>query len=109
VLHVCSTVIPRSDRTTDDQLRVEGEKDLSIFYAALEATGFTDTLLIEKKYNADGTVKTYDLGTNHNDRDGNPLYYPKECMIKWTVFAETDDVFRAAGINSFDDLKAKCV
>jgi hypothetical protein len=108
VLHVCSTVIPRSDRTTDDQLRVEGEKDLSIFYAALEATGFTDTLLIEKKYNADGTVKTYDLGTNHNDRDGNPLYYPKECMIKWTVFAETDDVFRAAGINSFDDLKAKC-
>ena len=109
VLHVCSTVIPRSDRTTDDQLRVEGEKDLSIFYAALEATGYTDTLLIEKKYNPDGTVKTYDLGTNHNDRDGNPLYYPKECMIKWTVFAETDDVFRAAGINSFDDLKAKCV
>jgi len=49
------------------------------------------------------------LGTNHNDRDGNPLYYPKECMIKWTVFAETDDVFRAAGINNFDDLKAKCV
>ena len=109
VLHVCSNVIPRSDRTTDDQMRVEGEKDLSIFYAALEATGYTDTLLIEKKYNADGTVKTYDLGTNHNDRDGNPLYYPKECMIKWTVFAETDDVFRAAGINNFDDLKAKCV
>ena len=109
VLHVCSNVIPRSDRTTDDQLRVEGEKDLSIFYAALEATGYTDTLMIEKKLNADGTTKTYDLGTNHNDRDGNSLYYPKECMIKWTVFAETDDVFRAAGINNFDDLKAKCV
>ena len=26
VLHICSSVIPRSDRTTDDQLRVEGEK-----------------------------------------------------------------------------------
>ena len=109
ILHVCSTVIPRSDRTTDDQLRVEGEKDLSIFYAALEATGFTDTLMIEKKLNANGTAMTYDLGTNHNDRDGIPLYYPKECMIKWTVFAETDDVFRAAGINSFDNLKKKCV
>ena len=108
ILHVCSTVIPRSDRTTDDQLRVEGEKDLSIFYAALEATGYTDTLMIEKKLNANGTAMTYDLGTNHNDRDGIPLYYPKECMIKWTVFAETDDVFRAAGINSFDDLKKKC-
>lgn len=109
VLHICSNVIPRSDRTTDDQLRVEGEKDLKIFYAALEATGWTDTLLIEKKYNADGTAKTYDLGNNHSDRDGNSLYYPKECLVKWTVFAETDDVFKAAGINSFDDLKAKCV
>ena len=109
VLHICSNVIPRSDRTTDDQMRVEGERGLSIFYAALEATGFTDTLLIEKKYNPDGTPKTYDLGSNHNDRDGNPLYYPKECMVKWTVFAETDEVFKAAGINNFDDLKAKCV
>jgi hypothetical protein len=108
VLHICSNVIPRSDRTTDDQLRVEGEKDLSIFYAALEATGYTDTLMIERKNNPDGTAMTYDLGTNHNDRDGVPLYYPKECMVKWTVFAETDDVFRAAGINNFNDLKAKC-
>ena len=108
VLHICSEMIPRSDRTTDDQLRVEGEKDLSIFYAALEATGYTDTLMIERKNNPDGTAITYDLGNNHNDRDGNVLYYPKECMIKWTVFAETDDVFRAAGINSFDDLKTKC-
>ena len=112
VLHVCSNVIPRSDRTTDDQLRVEAEKDLSIFYEALEKTGFTDTLLIECKLNEDGTKVTYDLGENHTDREGdgkNPLYYPKECMIKWTVFAETDDVFRAEGINNFDDLKAKCV
>ena len=108
VLHICSEMIPRSDRTTDDQLRVEGEKDLSIFYAALEATGYTDTLMIERKNNPDGTAITYYLGNNHNDRDGNVLYYPKECMIKWTVFAETDDVFRAAGINSFDDLKTKC-
>ena len=108
VLHICSEPIPRSDRTTDDQLRVEGEKDLSIFYAALEATGFTDVLMVERKNNPDGTAVTYDLGNNHSDRDGNLLYYPKQCMIKWTVFAETDDVFRAAGINSFADLKAKC-
>jgi uncharacterized surface protein with fasciclin (FAS1) repeats len=107
VLHICSTVIPRSDRTTDDQLRKEAEKDLSIFYAALEATGFTDTLMIDYKRNANGTIKKYELNDNL-DRDGNSLYYPKECMVKWTVFAETDEVFRAAGINSFADLKAKC-
>ena len=110
ILHICSNVIPRSDRTTDDQLRVEGEKDLSIFYAALEATGYTDTLMIERKRNIDGSAMTYDLGTNHYDRgDVNSLYYPKECLIKWTVFAETDEVFHAAGINNFDDLKKKCV
>ncbi len=108
VLHICSDVIPRSDRTADDQLRVCGEKDLSIFYAAFEATGYADSLMVDKKVNPDGTAITYDLGTNHNDREGNSLYYPKECIVKWTVFAETDDVFRAQGINSFEDLKAKC-
>lgn len=106
ILHICSKVIPRSDRTTDDQIRVES--DLSIFYAALEATGYADTLLIDKKLNADGTTKTYDMGTNHHDTDGNSLYYPKECMIKWTVFAETNDVFEKEGIYNFEDLKAKC-
>lgn len=108
ILQVCSAVVPRSDRTLNDQLRVEGEKDLSIFYAALEATGLVDSLAIEMKKNEDGTNKTYSLAS-HNDRDGNPLYYPTECMVKWTVFAETDDVMRAAGINNFNDLKQKCI
>ena len=108
VLQVCSTVVPRSDRTMNDQLRVEGEKDLSIFYSALDVTGLTDTLMIENKKNPDGTNKTYSLAS-HNDRDGNSLYYPKECMVKWTVFAETDEAFRAAGINNFNDLKQKCI
>lgn len=107
ILHVCSGVIPRSDRTTDDQLRVE--KDLSIFYSALEKTGLCDSLLIEEKKNADGTTKKYDLGTNHNDRDGISLYYPKECMIKWTVFAETNEAFNKVGVYDFNTLKDKCV
>ena len=110
ILHVCSDVIPRTDRTLDDQLRVEGQigHNMQIFYEALEKTGFVDSLMVDKKYNADGTAKTYDYGGIPTDRDGNSLYYPKECMVKWTVFAETDDVFRANGINSFDDLRKKC-
>ena len=108
VLQICSSVVPRSDRTMNDQLRVEGEKDLSIFYSALEVTGLTDTLMIENKKNEDGTNKTYSLAS-HNDRDGNSLYYPTECMVKWTVFAETDDAMKAAGINNFNDLKQKCI
>jgi len=108
VLQVVSEVIPRSTRTTDDQLRVEGEKDLRIFYEALEATGLTDSLMIEKKYNDDGTVTSYDFTTPPTDRDKNELYYPKECLIKWTVFAETDDVFKAAGITDLESLRQKC-
>ena len=41
----------------------------------VEATGFADTLMIERKNNPDGTAMTYDLGNNHNDRDGNSIYY----------------------------------
>ncbi len=110
ILHICSNVIPRSDRTIDDQMRVEGQlgHNMQIFYEALEKTGFVDTLLIDKKYNADGTAMTYDYGGVPTDRDGNALYYPKECLVKWTVFAETDDVFKKAGINNFDDLREKC-
>ena len=108
VLQIISEVIPRSTRTTDDQLRVEGEKDLRIFYEALEATGWADSLMVEKKLDVDGTPKTYEFAAPPTDRDGNALYYPKECLVKWTVFAETDAVFAAEGINSFDDLRAKC-
>ena len=98
ILHICSSIIPRSDRTVDDQMHAEG--DFTIFHTALQLTGLDKLLQIEKKdttYNYSGT-----------DRDGNLLYCPTECLVKWTVFAETDDVFRAEGINSFEDLKTKC-
>jgi hypothetical protein len=99
ILHICTGIIPRSDRTIDDQMHAEG--DFTIFHAALQLTGLDKILQVEKKdtaYNYTGT-----------DRDGNTLYCPTECLIKWTVFAETDDVFKANGINSFEDLKAKCI
>lgn len=98
ILHKLNKMIPRSDRTTDDQLRVE--EDLSAFYIALEATGLKDSLLIEEKKDASGKTLHYDLGANHNDRDGNALYYPKTCMVKWTVFAETNSVLEQAGIKT---------
>ncbi|MDO4173004.1 MAG: hypothetical protein Q4D28_09925, partial [Prevotellaceae bacterium] len=57
--------------------------------------------------------KTYSLD-NINGRPGSSMasgqyYVPKECKIKFTVFAEDNDVFAAAGIHNFDELKAKCV
>lgn len=103
VLHICTGIIPRSDRTVDDQMHAEG--DFTIFHTALQLTGLDKVIQKEKK----DTIYTY-ARTNPTDREAakNKLYCPEECLIKWTVFAETDDVFRAKGINSFEDLKSKC-
>lgn len=102
ILHICSSVIPRSDRTMNDQMGVED--DLSIFYEALVKTGYDKIVQQENK----GKVYSY-ATQNPTDRDGNRLYCPNECLIKWTIFAETNQVFAENGINSFEDLKQKCV
>lgn len=101
ILHVCSSVIPRSDRTMDDQMGVED--DLSIFYEALVKTGYDRLVQQENK----GKVYSY-ATQNPTDRDKNRLYCPRECLIKWTIFAETNQVFAEKGIHSFEDLKQKC-
>ena len=75
--------------------------DYSILAQALVKTGLADSLITYEKGN------DYEVNSP-TDRDGNMLYYPKECNIGWTVFAEKDEVFRAMGINNFDDLAAKC-
>lgn len=102
ILHICTGVIPRSDRTLDDQMSVED--DLSLFYEALVKTGYDEIVQQETK----GKIYSY-ASTNPTDRDGNRIYCPSECMIKWTIFAETNQVFAEKGINSFADLKQKCV
>lgn len=101
LVHLIDKVVPRSSRLISDELA--REPLFSIFNEALLRTGLKDSLAKTDK------GKTYDMGSNHTDRDGNLLYYPKECKIGYTIFAETDNVFKAAGINSFDDLKAKCI
>lgn len=101
-LHICSSVIPRSDRTVDDQMGVE--KDMKIFHEALQRTGL-DKVVQEEKKN-----KTYEYAYTGQatNRDGATLVCPTECYVKWTIFAETDDVFSSLGITNFDQLKAKC-
>lgn len=101
MLHVCSGVIPRSDRTVNDQMSVDGR--FEIFSEALQRTGLDKVVLTEKK----DTTYTF-AETGPTNRDGQKLYCPSECLVKWTIFAETDDVFAKAGINNFDDLKKKC-
>lgn len=101
-LHICTSVIPRSDRTIDDQMGVE--KDLSIFNEALQRTGLYKIVQEEKK-NAKYPYAESGQATN---RDGAQLVCPNECLVKWTIFAETNAVFEKYDIHDFDGLAAKC-
>lgn len=101
-LHVCSDIVPRSDRTVDDQMGVE--KDLAIFHEALQRTGYDKVVQLEKK---DAKYPYAESGQATN-RDGAQLVCPTECLVKWTIFAETDEVFAKYDINNFDQLVEKC-
>ena len=80
---------------------MEQSGQYGIFVEALRLTGIADSLMATEK------VREYTM-SNHTDRYGNSLYYPTTCDLGFTVFAEKDDVLRAAGINSVADLIAKC-
>ena len=94
-------MIRREDRLIAEQISVDPQ--FSLFSEALIKTGFDKVLSVEKK---DTTYKLAE--TKPTDRDNNVLYCPTECSIKFTVFAESNEVFSNAGINSFDDLVNKC-
>lgn len=102
-LHICSNVIPRSDRTMDDQLSVE--KDLSIFNEALQVTGLYKVVQEEKK----PYKYAYATTGQATNRDGASLVCPEECFVKWTIFAETNEALNAEGIYTFGDLEKKCI
>jgi len=103
LIHIIDNVIPRFTRFIGDVLERDGS--YTIFSQALNETGLADSLL---KYSK-GTFEYKQLR-----RDGmTASFYPAsgegtsgilDCKIGYTVFAENDDVMRANGINSFQDL-----
>ena len=103
VVHVIDSVIPRNTRLLPEHLSRMPE--FSIFYAALEMTGLSDSL---KRYRKDATYTISDRkDVNNSGQQTVDLYSPDDCKIMYTIFAEPDSVFRANGINSVQDLKAK--
>ena len=88
------------------------QSDFTIFARALEETGLADSLKEEYRLDKNGNRVTYYMADGtHSDAVAhglNSLYYPRECRKMFTLFAESDDVLAAAGINSFDDLVAYC-
>ena len=88
------------------------QSDFTIFARALEETGLADSLKEEYRLDKNGNRITYYMADGtHSDAVAhglNSLYYPRECRKMFTLFAESDDVLAAAGINSFDDLVTYC-
>lgn len=96
IVHVINRVIPRSTRLIFDEM--ERHDDYSIFVEALKLTGLADSLTKTKK-DEEFTC------SNFTDPDGKTqYYYPEECKIKYTIFAEPDAVLKANGINDINDL-----
>ena len=84
----------------------------TIFTRALEETGLDEVLKEEYRVDQYGNPVTYYMADGtHSDAVAhglNSLYYPRECKKMFTLFAESDEVFAAAGINSFEDLVKYC-
>ena len=91
ILHEVSTVITRSNLLVAGEL--EQHPDLfSLFSQALKVTGLGDSLINQKHTNFDEVTKTYNF------------YVPKECVLGYTVFAETDEALAEQGILTLEDL-----
>lgn len=76
--------------------------NFSIFAKAIEKTGFVEEIALEEDL-------SYDLGNIQGKgfRDG-LAYYPETKLYGFTVFVTPDDVLKREGINSYEDLVARC-
>ncbi len=97
-VHIIDGVIPRSSRLIGETL--QRMEEYSIFSEALQRTGLADSLTKTDR----GITYNMEDGDRLNDDNKTPCWYPTTCQYGFTVFAEPDAVFKAKGINSFDDL-----
>ena len=98
VLHVINNVITRSNNLISGEL--EKHPEFSIFNQALTLTGLSDSLSEQERKDIIMPTK---IGTG---KGSGPIYMPEECKLGYTIFAETDEVYRENGINNLDDLIA---
>ena len=101
IVHLIDNVIPRNTKVLPEELRRYPQ--FSLFLEALNLTGLSEKLRNSKK-NVE-YPKSSDW--KHTDTNGSNLFAPEECRVAYTIFAETNDVLDAQGINNINDLIAK--
>ena len=101
IFHKTDAVIARSSRLIGDEMdHVEG---YSIFNEAFKLCGL-DKLLTQSKKNETYTINdNYDVSASDGTKT-NTLFWPEECRVGYTIFAESDEVLKKNHINNVDDL-----
>ncbi len=90
VLHEINHVITRSNLLVAGEMESHGDQ-FSLFSLALKRTGLADSLsLIEKSVSEVSNETSY--------------WVPEKCELGYTIFAETDEVYAANGIDSLSQL-----
>ena len=92
VVHVVDHVIEPSEETFLQ--RLQQQPAFRIFAKAFDASGFNEPMSILYDPN-------YTAPTNYEGEDPSQSHF-EHCKLGWTVFAETDDVLREAGLNIAD-------
>lgn len=100
IVHVIDKVVPRNTRLLSEE--IERISEFSIFAEALRMTGLIDSVTRESKDEEYTVSDDYDVNSNGDKTE--PLYYPDECKVKYTIFAEPDSIMRLNGINDVNDL-----
>lgn len=93
VVHVINQVLKRSNRLMSGEMEQLGQ--FKLFTEALQRTGLADSLTRQSKSN----INTVSNNTNK-------YWVPEECKEGYTIFAETDEVFKKHGIETFEQLAA---
>ena len=92
VLHELNHVITRSNLLVAGEMESHPDQ-FNIFSLALKATALADSLTEQQKQNLNIVVENKEK-----------YWVPEKCEMGYTIFAETDDVFRANGINNVEQM-----
>ena len=104
IVHVIDKVIKFNNRPLMPEL--ERHEEYSIFMEALKLTGLADSITRTWKLNSENARREYSI-TDYYDTESQkkaPLYWPKECRVMYTIFAEPNSVLENNGIHSLQDL-----
>lgn len=109
VVHTLNQVISASSVLIGEM--VCADPHLTLFSQALIETGLADSLIkyIDETYRIGSDSATVSSTSSHHRVFGNNTVYwryPEQRVFKFTIFAEPDEVYRAAGITTLDQLKA---